>query len=125
MGLRGIAMAGAVLIGATLSTLSAHAQENTSEDATAQPAAMTPENQIEADEGDHHEGYYYPKPGSFEHYPARVYTLRGLRLSTAGPLALYRTGSGTMSIEEIQATLRAVKGFVERFPRFVRKDRAL
>ena len=75
MGLRGIAMAGAVLIGATLSTLSAHAQENTSEDATAQPAAMTPENQIEADEGDHHEGYYYPKPGSFEHYPARVYTL--------------------------------------------------
>ena len=46
-----------------------------SEDATAQPAAMTPENQIEADEGDHHEGYYYPKPGSFEHYPARVYTL--------------------------------------------------
>ena len=75
MGLRGIAMAGAVLIGATLLTLSAHAQENTSEDATAQPAAMTPENQIEADEGDHHEGYYYPKPGSFEHYPARVYTL--------------------------------------------------
>ncbi len=46
-----------------------------SEDASAQPAAMTPENQIEADEGDHHEGYYYPKPGSFEHYPARVYTL--------------------------------------------------
>jgi hypothetical protein len=75
MGLRGITMAGAVLIGAAFLTLSAHAQDNTSEDATAQPAAMTPENQIEADEGDHHEGYYYPKPGSFEHYPARVYTL--------------------------------------------------
>jgi hypothetical protein len=75
MGLRGIALAGAVLIGASFLPLSAHAQDNTSEDATAQPAAMTPENEIEADEGDHHEGYYYPKPGSFEHYPARVYTL--------------------------------------------------
>jgi hypothetical protein len=75
MSLRGIALAGAVLIGASFLTLSVHAQENTSEDATAQPAAMTPENQIEADEGDHHEGYYYPKPGSFEHYPARVYAL--------------------------------------------------
>ena len=75
MGLRGIAIAGAVLVAATLWTLRAHAQENTSEDATAQPAAMTPETQIEADEGDHHEGYYYPKPGSFEHYPARVYSL--------------------------------------------------
>jgi len=75
MGLRGIVMAGAVLIGASFLTLGAHAQESSGEDATAQPAAMTPENQIEADEGDHHEGYYYPKPGSFEHYPARVYTL--------------------------------------------------
>ena len=75
MGLRGIAMAGAVLIGASFLTLNVHAQDNGSEDPTAQPAAMTPENEIEADEGDHHEGYYYPKPGSFEHYPARVYTL--------------------------------------------------
>ena len=66
MGLRGIAMAGAVLIGASFLTLNVHAQNNSSEDPTAQPAAMTPENQIEADEGDHHEGYYYPKPGSFE-----------------------------------------------------------
>ena len=73
--LRGFAMAGAVLIGACFFAWSGHAQENTSEDPSAQPAAMTPENQIEADEGDHHEGYYYPKPGSFEHYPARVYTL--------------------------------------------------
>lgn len=75
MGLRGIALAGAVLIGACFLALGADAQDNTSEDATAQPAAMTPENEIEADEGDHHEGYYYPKPGSFENYPARVYTL--------------------------------------------------
>jgi hypothetical protein len=75
MGLRGIAMVGAVLIAASSLTLSAHSQDDSSEDAAAQPAAMTPENQIEADEGDHHEGYYYPKPGSFEHYPARVYSL--------------------------------------------------
>jgi len=75
LGLRRIAFVGAVLVGAAFLALSARAQENSSEDATAQPAAMTPENQIEADEGDHHEGYYYPKPGSFEHYPARVYAL--------------------------------------------------
>ena len=75
MGLRGIAMAGAVLIGVSFLTVSVQAQDNSSEDATAQPAAMTPENQIEADEGDHHEGYYYPKPGRLEHYPARVNTL--------------------------------------------------
>ena len=73
--LRRIAVVGAVLAGAALVTLSAHAQDSTDENATAQPAAMIPENQIEADEGDHHEGYYYPKPASFEHYPARVYTL--------------------------------------------------
>lgn len=75
LGLRRIAFVGTVLVGASLFALSAHAQENSGEDAAAQPAAMTPENQIEADEGDHHEGYYYPKPGTFEHYPARVYSL--------------------------------------------------
>jgi hypothetical protein len=75
MSLRGTALAGAVLIGAVFWTSGLHAQENNGEDAAAQPAAMTPQNEIEADEGDHHEGYYYPKPGSFEHYPARVYTL--------------------------------------------------
>jgi len=75
-GLRRIAVAGAViLIGVSFVTLSGRAQDNTDESATAQPTAMTPENEIEADEGDHHEGYYYPKPGSIEHYPARVYTL--------------------------------------------------
>ena len=73
--LRGSALIGAVLVGAVLGALSAHAQDNTDENTSAQPAAMIPESEIEADEGDHHEGYYYPKPGSFEHYPARVYTL--------------------------------------------------
>lgn len=72
--LRGFALLGAVLVGASFVTPDAGAQDNDG-DATAQPTALTPENQIEADEGDHHEGYYYPKPGSFEHYPARVYTL--------------------------------------------------
>jgi hypothetical protein len=75
LGPRSIASVCAVLVGAGLFGLSAHAQETNSEDGTAQPAAMMPESQIEADEGDHHEGYYYPKPGSFEHYPARIYTL--------------------------------------------------
>jgi hypothetical protein len=75
-GLRRIAAMGAVvLIGVTFVTLSGHAQNNTDEPATAQPAAMAPENEVEADEGDHHEGYYYPKPTSIEHYPGRVYAL--------------------------------------------------
>jgi len=52
-------------------------------------------------------------------------TLRGLALATNGPFGLYRLGSGTMSPEEIGRTLRIVSGFVERLPRFVRKDRAL
>jgi len=75
-GLRRIAIAGAViLIGASCFTPGGGAQDNTDESTTARPAAMTPENEIEADEGDHHEGYYYPKPTSIEHYPARVYAL--------------------------------------------------
>lgn len=31
--------------------------------------------QQENEEGDHHEGYYYPKPQTQEHYPSRVVTL--------------------------------------------------
>lgn len=74
LGLRGIVFAGAVFLGACGGAWSAAAQE-TDGTATAQPAAMTPESQAEADEGDHHEGYYYPKVNSVEHYPARVYAL--------------------------------------------------
>jgi hypothetical protein len=66
---------GAVVIGACLASPSSRAQESSDGSATAQPAAMTPQNEAEADEGDHHEGYYYPKPTSIEHYPARVYAL--------------------------------------------------
>ncbi|WP_284735724.1 molybdopterin-guanine dinucleotide biosynthesis protein A [Dongia deserti] len=75
LSLRSLVLVGAVLAGFLFVALSAQAQDSKSGTATAQPAAMMPENQVEADEGDHHEGYYYPKPGSFEHYPARVYTL--------------------------------------------------
>ncbi|HEY1384108.1 MAG TPA: molybdopterin-guanine dinucleotide biosynthesis protein A [Dongiaceae bacterium] len=74
--LRGIAVVGAVvLIGACFIAAGARAQESADGSATAQPASMTPQNEAEADEGNHHEGYYYPKPTSVEHYPARVYTL--------------------------------------------------
>jgi hypothetical protein len=76
LGMRRSAIVGAVLVGACFFSPSAGAQESSEESATAQPAAMIPENEVEVDEGDHHEGYYYPKPGSFEHYPARVYTLQ-------------------------------------------------
>ena len=70
--LRGVAVIGAIiLIGIAFDARSGRADEA----ATAQPAAMTPQNEVEADEADHHEGYYYPKPTSIEHYPARVYAL--------------------------------------------------
>ena len=65
LSLRGLPWRGAVLVGASFFTL----QRSCSGAAPTrmprrQPAAMTPENQIEADEGDHHEGYYYPKPAA-------------------------------------------------------------
>jgi hypothetical protein len=51
--------------------------------------------------------------------------LDGLTLATNGPYGLYRLGRGTMDPGEIGRTLRIVTDFVERLPRFVRKDRAL
>ena len=39
-----------------------------------EPTAISPEAE---EEGDHHEGYYYPKPKTIEHYPAEVYMLPG------------------------------------------------
>jgi len=75
-GLRGIVIAGfVVLIGVCAGAVGAGAESNTDESVSAQPAAMTPENEAEADEGEHHEGYYYPKLSTVEHYPARVYVL--------------------------------------------------
>jgi hypothetical protein len=51
--------------------------------------------------------------------------LDGFRLQTAGPYALYRVGSGRMDEGEIGRAFRYAKGFRERLPRFVKKDRAL
>ncbi len=52
----------------------AQAQSNTDETVVAEPTAMSPEAE---EEGDHHEGYYYPKPQTIEHYVAEVYELPG------------------------------------------------
>lgn len=65
----------AMLLGICSGAAEALAQTTTEETVVAEPAAMTPENQVEADEGDLHEGYYYPRPQSVEHYPARVFEL--------------------------------------------------
>jgi hypothetical protein len=69
------AIGAAILLGICFGMTKAHAQSTTEEPGAAEPAAMIPENEIQADEGDLHEGYYYPKPKSVEHYPARVYQL--------------------------------------------------
>src|SRR5687767_5693820 len=63
-----VAMLAAVFSG------NARAQESTDETVLAEPAAMSPEAD---EEGDHHEGYYYPKPQTVEHYVADVYELPG------------------------------------------------
>lgn len=52
----------------------ARAQDTADETVVAEPAAMSPEAE---EEGDHHEGYYYPKPQTIEHYTAEVYVLPG------------------------------------------------
>ncbi len=52
----------------------AQSQDSVDDPVLVEPAAMSPE----ADEvGDHHEGYYYPKPQTVEHYVAEVYVLPG------------------------------------------------
>ncbi|HNB28453.1 MAG TPA: hypothetical protein PLR41_15915 [Alphaproteobacteria bacterium] len=53
----------------------AQAQDSVDDPVLVEPAAMSPE--AGAEEGDHHEGYYYPKPQTVEHYVAEVYTLPG------------------------------------------------
>ena len=75
LALRGIAVVSVFVVCVLFFGPGLRAQDNDNADATTQPAAMIPESQNEADEADHHEGYYYPKPGSIEHYAARVYAL--------------------------------------------------
>ena len=51
-------------------------------------------------------------------------TLGGMRMSTAGAYALFRIGSGRMDESEIRTTMRHASGFMERLPRYLRKDHA-
>jgi hypothetical protein len=51
--------------------------------------------------------------------------LRGFKVTTAGGLALFRYGDGEMSIEDIERTLLGADGFLDRLPRYLRKDRPL
>lgn len=54
---------------------SAQSEDSVDDPVVIEPAAMSPE--AGEDEGDHHEGYYYPKPQTVEHYVSEVYTLKG------------------------------------------------
>jgi len=49
--------------------------------------------------------------------------LGGFKVTTSGPVALFRRGSSTMSIQEIERTLLDADGFLDRLPRYLRKDR--
>ncbi|HKQ19021.1 MAG TPA: hypothetical protein VJW75_04680 [Candidatus Eisenbacteria bacterium] len=49
--------------------------------------------------------------------------LKGFKVTTAGSLALFRSGSDRMSIEEIEHTLLTADGFLDRLPRYLKKDR--
>jgi hypothetical protein len=49
--------------------------------------------------------------------------LRGFKVTTSGNLALFRYGNGQMSVEEIEKTLFDADGFLDRLPRYLRKDR--
>ena len=53
----------------------AQSQDSVDDPVLVEPAAMSPEAGDE--DGDHHAGYYYPKPQTVEHYVAEVYTLPG------------------------------------------------
>jgi hypothetical protein len=52
----------------------AQAQDGVDDPILVEPTAMSPEAE---EEGDHHEGYYYPTPQTVEHYLADVYALPG------------------------------------------------
>lgn len=73
--MRALVLAGivALLTSALAGTAGAQSQDN-SEDVLLEPTAMSPEAE---EEGDHHEGYYYPTPKTVEHYVAEVYALPG------------------------------------------------
>jgi hypothetical protein len=49
--------------------------------------------------------------------------LGSFKVTTSGNLALFRRGSNRMSIDEIERTLLEADGFLDRLPRYLRKDR--
>jgi hypothetical protein len=49
--------------------------------------------------------------------------LGGFKVTTSHSVALFRRGSTTMSIQEIEQTLLDADGFLDRLPRYLRKDR--
>lgn len=49
--------------------------------------------------------------------------LGDFKVTTSRNLALFRRGSSRMSIEEIERTLLEADGFLDRLPRYLRKDR--
>lgn len=53
----------------------AQSEDSVDDPVVIEPAAVSPA--AGDDEGDHHEGYYYPKPQTVEHYVAEVYALPG------------------------------------------------
>jgi hypothetical protein len=50
--------------------------------------------------------------------------LDGFKVTTAGPFALFRYGTGRMSAEQMEGTLRDAFAFLDLIPRYLRKDRA-
>jgi len=49
--------------------------------------------------------------------------LGGFKVATSHALALFRRGSSRMSVAEIERTLLDADGFLDRLPRYLRKDR--
>lgn len=49
--------------------------------------------------------------------------LGSFKVTTSGNLALFRRGSDRMSIEGIEQTFLGADGFLDRLPRYLRKDR--
>jgi hypothetical protein len=49
--------------------------------------------------------------------------LGGFKVTTSRNLALFRRGSGQMALDEIEETLLQADGFLDRLPRYLRKDR--
>lgn len=83
-GISGVGVVVLLLAGPLATVPGAMAQDSTAPDIIIDPDLILPEGmtpdsismqQEDEEVGDHHEGYYYPKPQTLEHYPSRVVTL--------------------------------------------------